>query len=287
MTENYRNQVNMITNEDIRFYFDYLKIKFKKIDFSKYYLAYSGGRDSHFLYWFIKNILSDHALKIVSVNTQMEHKEIRERMQDNADVVLFPIMKHKEIKEKFGSPCFTKQQDEYIDRYQKGNRSYNTMKFILGTEKTMFKMSKKPKELLLKKKLHKISNKCCDKLKKEPMKKYEKEHHVKPILGLRQTEGIMRNKIKSCNHKNGTFTPIFNLSDEMLEAIEHKYNIPVPKVYDYISRTGCMGCPYGRNIETELSLITPAQKRFIVDYFKESYEIKGVNVKTTQKRLVA
>ena len=36
----------------------------EKIDFDKYYLSYSGGKDSHFLYWFIKEILQDNKIKI-------------------------------------------------------------------------------------------------------------------------------------------------------------------------------------------------------------------------------
>ena len=82
---------------------------------------------------------------------------------------------------------------------------------------------------------------------------------------------------KSCFTKNKKFTPIHDLTDEMLENIIKKYNIEVPKVYDHISRTGCMGCPYGKNIEKELTLINENQKKFVCEYFKESYKVLGVN----------
>lgn len=62
-----------------------------------------------------------------------------------------------------------------------------------------------------------------------------------------------------------------------------KYNIEVPNVYKYINRTGCMGCPYGKkNTELELSLINENQRKFVCKYFKESYEVLGIN---TEKQM--
>jgi 3'-phosphoadenosine 5'-phosphosulfate sulfotransferase (PAPS reductase)/FAD synthetase len=47
----------------------------------EYYLSYSGGRDSHFLLWFIKEYLHNDTIPIVAVNTRMEHSEILERIK--------------------------------------------------------------------------------------------------------------------------------------------------------------------------------------------------------------
>src|SRR5574344_1487169 len=90
------------------FYLIDLKSKFDKIKPNTYYLSYSGGKDSHFLYWFIKEYLKRDDIKIVGINTYMEHHEIRERIMKNSDVVLLPEMKPMEIKEKYGIPCFSK-----------------------------------------------------------------------------------------------------------------------------------------------------------------------------------
>ena len=57
-----------------------LKTKFNKIDPTKYYLSYSGGKDSHLLYWFIKEYAHIEGIKIVGINTYMEHQEIKERI---------------------------------------------------------------------------------------------------------------------------------------------------------------------------------------------------------------
>lgn len=264
------------------FYLEDLKSKFKKINHKEYYLSYSGGKDSHFLYWFIKEYLHDTDIEIVGVNTYMEHHEILKRILKNCDVVLIPKMKPFEIKEKYGIPCFSKIQDEYISRYQRGIRTNNTMKAILG-KNTVFKLSNKARELLLDGKLHQISNKCCKIIKKDTMHDYEKQSKRKAILGVRGSESLLRKQqYKTCFTKDKKFTPIHDLSDDLLEKIIKKYNIEVPNVYQYINRTGCMGCPYGShsgNTKKELSLINENQRKFVCEYFKESYEILGIDTK--------
>ena len=275
--------------DEVDFYLEDLKSKFRKLKnvggYDKYYLSYSGGKDSHFLYWFIKEYSYPEFkdIKIVGINTYMEHHEIRDRIMKNSDIVLFPTMKPMEIKEKYGIPCFSKLQDEYISRYQRGSRAKSTLDFIEGNNSTKFKLNKKAKELLLSGKLHKISNKCCKVLKKDTAHKFQKETGLKEILGIRSDEGELRkSKYKSCFTKDKKFTPIHDLSDELLEKIIKKYDIEVPKVYEHISRTGCMGCPYGsyrHRTEKELELINENQRKFVCEYFKESYEVLGIEVR--------
>ena len=55
--------------DNVDFYLEDLKSKFNKIDFNKYYLSYSGGKDSHFLYWFIKEYLKDDKIQREIWNT--------------------------------------------------------------------------------------------------------------------------------------------------------------------------------------------------------------------------
>ena len=267
--------------DEVDFYLYDLESKFKKINPKEYYLSYSGGKDSHFLYWFIKEWLHDDEIQIVGVNTYMEHHDILERIKKNCDVILLPKMKPFEIKEKYGTPCFSKWQDDMISRYQNGSRSKSTMESITGENRITFKINNKAKELLLNGKLHKVSNKCCKVIKKDTLKEYEKSSKRKAILGVRGSESMLRkSKYSTCFTKDKKFTPIHDLTDELLEKIYKKYNIEIPEVYKYIDRTGCMGCPYGSkggNTEKELSLLKENQKRFVCEYFKESYEVLGVN----------
>lgn len=268
--------------DEVDFYLQDLKSKFQKIDPSRYYLSYSGGKDSQMLLWFIKEYLRDEQIQIVSFNTYMEHQEILSRMRKHCDVMLFPKMKPSEIKVKYGIPCFSKSQDEFIRRYQSGSRATSTMQRVARTTPSMFNLNKVASELTLGDELHKVSSKCCDFLKKEPAKRYEKETGRKPILGVRMSEGILRkSKYTSCFTKDKKFTPIFDLSDDLLYAIYEKYQIEIPKIYEHLRRTGCMGCPYGfrsGDTQKELQMLSGNQLAFVKDYFKESYEVLNIKV---------
>ena len=273
--------------DKVDFYLYDLKTKFNKINPNEYYLSYSGGKDSHLLYWFIKEYAKIDGIKIVGINTYMEHKEIRERIYKYSDIVLLPTKKPFEIKEKYGIPCFSKEQDFYIYYYQKAIRegrepAKTYQDKINGTYRTGYSISKRAREYILSGKAHKITHLCCHYLKKEPARRFEKETGLKPILGVRGNESALRRKqYTSCFTKDKKFTPIWDLSDELLDEIYKKYNIEIPKVYEYICRTGCMGCPYGsykHNTEKELALLSKKQKDLVCEYFKESYEGLGIKV---------
>lgn len=45
---------------------------------------------------------------------------------------------------------------------------------------------------------------------------------------------MRKRQYNSCFTKDKKFTPIWDLSNEMLDAIYKKYNIEIPKVYEYI-----------------------------------------------------
>ena len=273
--------------DKVDFYLYDLKTKFNKINPNEYYLSYSGGKDSHLLYWFIKEYAKIDGIKIVGINTYMEHKEIRERIYKYSDIVLLPTKKPFEIKEKYGIPCFSKEQDLYIYYYQnairKGKQPSKTIKDkIDGIYRTGYNISKKARQYVKSGQAHKITHLCCHYLKKEPARIFEKENNLKPILGVRARESTMRKRqYNSCFTKDKKFTPIWDLSNEILDAIYKKYNIEIPKVYEHICRTGCMGCPYGsykHDTEKELALLSKKQKDFICEYFKESYEVLGIKV---------
>ena len=166
---------------NVEFYLMDLKSKFKKINPKEYYLSYSGGKDSHLLYWFIKDYAPEfNNIKVVGINTYMEYPEIREKIYKYSDKVLLPKLKPFEIKEKYGIPCFSKEQDFYIYYYQnairKGKKPSRTIEEkIKGTYYTGFNINKKAREYVLSGKAHKITHLCCHYLKKEPARKFEKE----------------------------------------------------------------------------------------------------------------
>ena len=111
--------------------------------------------------------------------------------------------------------------------------------------------------------------------------KFEKATGLKAILGVKGTESNLRKtQYKSCFTKDGKFTPLWDLTDELEDMIYAKYHIEIPQIYKHIDRTGCMGCPYGSykgETEKELELLNENQRKFVCEYFKESYELLGIN----------
>lgn len=279
----------MKTMTNAEFYLEDLKIKFNKINPSEYYLSYSGGKDSHLLYWFIKEYAPEFSnIEIVGCNTGMEFKEILDRIYKNSDKVLTPKISISKIKETYGIPCFSKEQDFYIYYYQnslrKGKQPSKTiMDKINGTYKTGFNISKKAREYVLSGNAHKITHLCCYYLKKKPFHDYEKETDKKAILGVKGTESTLRKRqYTSCFAKNGKFTPIYDLTDELENEIYREFNIEIPQIYNYVERTGCKGCPYGSycgDTKKELEYLKSTNTKeyeFVKDLFKESYEILGI-----------
>ena len=266
-------------------FLEFLRDRFRsKIDPDEYYLSYSGGKDSHFLLWFIREYMGETRIPIVGVNTSFEIPEIRDRILKNSDIVLHPELHRQQIKDNYGIPCFSKQQDEYICRYQNGSRSENTMRAVNG-ENTLFNLNQTARELLLSGKLHKVSNKCCKYNKERPMMQYGKETGRKAIIGTRQNESKTRKaKYNKCLTASGNFTPLYDFSDELMDGLYKEYNIEIPKCYMYLSRTGCGGCPYGRNtgIETELAMLPRLQRIQTIKFFKESYDVLGIDYNNIQ-----
>lgn len=232
-------------DKEIEEYLDKLRTRFMLIDPSEYYLSYSGGKDSHLIYWFIKEVLHDDKIEIVGCNTYMEWPEILQRILKYSDTVLQAELKPFDIKKKYGIPCFSKQQDFFIYYYQNALRkgkepSKSIMKRITGGRESYFNLSKKAREYVLSGQAHNITHLCCYYLKKKPFHDFEKRTGKKPILGIRREESLMRKaQYKNCFAKDGTFTPLHDLPEYLEEAIYNKYNIPVPSIYKHISRSGC------------------------------------------------
>ena len=118
----------------------------------------------------------------------------------------------------------------------------------------------------------KISNKCCDYLKKNPLKKYEKKSGKRPIMGTMANESKMREAtyLKSgCNvfdEKKGSCTPLGFWTEQDVLAYIKMFNLDYASVYGDIveetdllgnvvltttgeKRTGCIFCMYGIHLE--------------------------------------
>ena len=102
------------------------------------------------------------------------------------------------------------------------------------------------------------------------------------MVGVRKAEGGARaTAYKSCFDQNidghDNYRPLFWYKDEDKEAYEKARNITHSKCYtEYgLKRTGCAGCPYGKDFENELEVIEkyePKLFKAVNKIFGDSYE---------------
>lgn len=129
----------------------------------------------------------------------------------------------------------------------------------------------------------KISNKCCLYAKKKVAADFKRNGHFDlNMYGVRKFEGGARKgAYKNCfTTKEGSvdeYRPIFWYLGETKKIYEDYYEVGHSRCYtEYgLKRTGCAGCPYGRNFEEELEVMAKYEPNLYkaVNYvFGKSYE---------------
>jgi 3'-phosphoadenosine 5'-phosphosulfate sulfotransferase (PAPS reductase)/FAD synthetase len=130
-----------------------------------------------------------------------------------------------------------------------------------------------------------ISNKCCQYAKKEPAKKYLEDHAFDlNCVGVRQAEGGARaTRYKNCytaaTDGPSQYRPLFWFSDTDKAEYDEHYDLKHSDCYEVwgMRRTGCAGCPFGRNFEEELALAEKYEPKFykaMLKVFGQSYEYR-------------
>lgn len=224
------------------------------------YVSFSGGKDSTVLLDLVRSIYPN--VPAVFVDTGLEYPEIREFVKTIDNVIwLKPEMKFKEVIEKHGYPVVSKAQANYIADCQNPTAgNYITRRRRLtgldrnGAQKKSGMISKKWLKLI--DAPFKVSDMCCDELKKKPIKKYNKETGKKGIIGLMAHESQARelNYMRfGCNAFGAKMQQSRPISiwteDNIWEYIKNK-NLPYSKIYDMgAERTGCMFCMFGVHLE--------------------------------------
>jgi 3'-phosphoadenosine 5'-phosphosulfate sulfotransferase (PAPS reductase)/FAD synthetase len=221
------------------------------------YVAFSGGKDSTVLLDIVRNraLIPDAKLvPAVFSDTGLEYPEIRDFVKTIDNITwIKPKMTFREVIEKYGYPLISKDISKRIDDYRNAKSEYNKHALLTGERKSGVKgfyISKKWQFLI--DAPFKISSKCCNKLKKDPMRRYEKETNRHPILGNMAEESQRRRAtylIYGCNMYDTQYPvsmPLAFWTEKDIWEYIHKYNILYSPIYDMgYSRTGCMFCMYG------------------------------------------
>ena len=212
------------------------------------YISFSGGKDSTVMLHLIRTLYP--SIPAVFIDTGLEYPEIREFVRTISNVIwIRPKMPFKEVLEKYGYPIISKEQSQFIDQYR-NHKSLKTKKTRwYGNKWGQGKISEKWKFLV--KAPFKISDRCCEVMKKRPIKKYEKEKNRFGYVGtmasdsrLRQTQ-YLRSGCNSFEGKIQSRPLAFWLECDIWEYIK-QFNLSYSKIYNMGEKnTGCMFCMFG------------------------------------------
>lgn len=164
------------------------------------YLSFSGGKDSTVLHYLLDLALPGNNIPRVFINTGIEYKFIREFVQelsksDNRIVIFNSGVNIKTMLEKEGYPFKSKQHSHNLAIYwrNKDKAEYNlSLKRYLGIieSTTLFRCPKILQYQFTPEFQLKCSDKCCYKLKKEPILKWQQSNNKSITLtGMRKAEG--------------------------------------------------------------------------------------------------
>lgn len=250
------------------------------------YVSFSGGKDRVVLSALIDLALPNNNIPRVFINTGIEYLKIvefvkKEQEKDKRIVVINPTMSIKKVLETYGYPFKSKEHSCKIGQWQKGSKAKSIVDY---RDKEHFGCPKILKYQFDKDFKIKLSDKCCYKLKKEPIKKWAKENNKTiSILGLRLGEHGQRENHKGCVvfNKNGSirvFKPMNPMSEEWEDWFIEKYKIQLCDLYYppfNFKRTGCKGCPYNVNLKEQLekmAMFLPSEKKQCEIIWQPIYE---------------
>lgn len=234
-----------------------------------FYISLSGGKDSTVLSALIDMALPNNKIPRVYANTGIELNMIRDfvlEMQKTDDrvVIIEPSVPIKQMLEKEGYPFKSKIHAHVVDLYQSGSDNKMILGYT-GKRPEHWHTRTCPKVLeyqFTKENNLKISDKCCLRMKEEPLINYAKENNkTTAIIGVMREEGGRRTNI-NCLQMRGKklekFQPLVPVTKEWENWFIETYDVKICDIYKEpynFPRTGCKGCPFAINLQRELDTL--------------------------------
>lgn len=232
------------------------------------YISFSGGKDSTVLHHLVDLALPNNKIPRVYINTGIEYVDVVKFVKEIASdddrfVILNPTKPVKKVLEERGYPFKSKQHAHNVAIYQRNGLTKTNEKYLGLSSKTMFLCPKILKYQFSEEFKLKVSEKCCDELKKKPIKKWEKENNrTITLTGMRSEEGGFRNYQRNCAVFKGDelikFHPLKVVTNEWMDWFIEKEGIKLCKLYYEpfnFKRTGCKGCPFSLDLQHQLDVM--------------------------------
>jgi len=219
------------------------------------HVCFSGGIDSTALLDLVRSIYPD--VKAVFVDTGLEYPEIRDFVKTIDNVVwLKPKRTFKEVVDTYGYPVVSKIVSMNVSRIR-NTKSPLQVKLRMegGINPTSGKVQHQGlpnKHKYLLEAPFKISEACCNHLKKNPLQLYEKQTGSKPFIGIMAEDSKNRRDMfvkggcNSFNQSKPQSRPIiFWLEVDVWDYVRGN-KLSYCLIYDTgIDGTGCMFCLFG------------------------------------------
>lgn len=269
--------------------------------------AISGGSDSDILIDMLQKTNYADRITYVWFDTGLEYQATKEHLNflESKYNITIERMKAKKpvpvATREYGQPFLSKRVSNLIERLQKHgfkweNEDFETLcdkypkcKAALRWwcndfgENSRFNISynKYLKEFMIANPpTFKISDKCCEWAKKKVAKNAIETYNAElNVYGVRRSEGGARSTAyKSCWDKIASeYRPIFWYDNDDKEYYVSYFGVTNSRCYsEYgLRRTGCAGCPFGRDFEKELEIIAehePKLLKAVNKIFKDSYK---------------
>ena len=272
----------------------------------------SGGSDSDILIDILTRLGYSEKITWVWFDTGLEYQATKDHLDSLEKKYKIEIKRVKAVKpiptccRKYGQPFVSKLVSEMISRLQRHNFTWEDGSFEELSQRfprckralkwwcndydegSKFNISynRLLKEFMIQNPpTFQISNKCCDYAKKKVAKlEKSKGLYDLSITGVRKSEGGIRSSVYSnCFSDNSDkdeideYRLIFWYKDQTKQLYDDFYGVQHSKCYSQygLKRTGCAGCPYGRDFEKELEIISkyePKLYKAVNKIFKDTYE---------------
>ena len=273
------------------------------------YVSFSGGKDSTVLLDIVRKDYPN--IEAVFVNTGLEYPSVRQFALSKENVTeLRPTMNFRDVIIKYGYPIISKEVSQTLWEARKSvreNKNIYTYRLKKLNGQAVDKEGNPsqyniPQWKFLLDAPFNISHKCCDVMKKNPAKKYEKDNESAGIIATMADESRLRQQ-KWLKHGCNAFdlkipqsNPMSFWAEQDVLTYIHTYNLTIADAYgqvvvkndgvdgqinihDYLGdyrdcqyettgckRTGCIFCGFGINQDKQRFIRLSEQEPKLCDY---------------------